>query len=135
LGRQAPGTKVEILIRGIDGLTTAQDGLLQLIQQYRHLSLKCTIIQRRYTIGLRLQLLLEPWSAFSPPAVDAAMRTLVFPTFKAQEYLAAVALPFSLPQERGSFFVRDLLLLWHNITKGMSNGDTAWYNNDRNSFV
>jgi hypothetical protein len=106
---------LEILIRGIDGLTTAQDGLLQLIQQYRHLSLKFTITQRRCTIGLRLQLLLEPWFAFPPPAVDAAMRTLVFPTFTTQEYLAAVALPFPLPQERGSFFVRDLLLLWHSI--------------------
>jgi hypothetical protein len=135
LGRQAPGTKVEILIRGIDGLTTAQDGLLQLIQQYRHLSLKFTITQRRCTIGLRLQLLLEPWFAFPPPAVDAAMRTLVFPTFTTQEYLAAVALPFPLPQERGNFFVRDLLLLWHNIRKGMSNCDAAWYNNNRNSFV
>jgi hypothetical protein len=103
---------LEILIRGIDGLTTAQDGLLQLTQQYRHLSLKFTIIQRRCTIRLRLALLLEPWLAFSLPVVDAAMRTLVF---TAQEYLAAVALPFPLPQERGSFFVRDLLLLWHSI--------------------
>jgi hypothetical protein len=135
LGRQAPGTEVEILIRGIDGLTTAQNGLLRLIQQNRHLSLKFTIIQRRCTIGLRLQLLLEPWFAFSPPAVDAAMRTLVFPTFTAQEYLAAVALPFPLLQQRGSFFVRDLLLLWHNIRKGISNGDAAWYNTNRNSFV
>jgi hypothetical protein len=106
-----------------------------LIQQYRHLSLKFTITQRRCTIGLRLQLLLEPWFAFPPPAVDAAMRTLVFPTFTTQEYLAAVALPFPLPQERGNFFVRDLLLLWHNIRKGMSNCDAAWYNNNRNSFV
>jgi hypothetical protein len=137
LGRQAPGTEVEILIRGIDGLTTAQDGLFRLIQRHRHLKFKFkfTIIQRRCTIGPRFQPFLEPWFAFSPPAVTAAMRTLVFPTFTAQDYLAALALPFLLPRQRGSFFVRDLLLLWHNILQGMSNSDAAWYNNNRNSFV
>jgi hypothetical protein len=83
LGRQAPETEVEILIWGIGGLTTAQDGLYQLIQQHRHLRFNSTIIQRHCTVGPRLQPFLAPWIAFSPPAVTAAMRTLVFLIFTA----------------------------------------------------
>jgi hypothetical protein len=132
LARQAIGTTVEFLIRGIDGLTTAHTGLVELIKQYRHLFLKFTIIQRRCTIGPRLRQFLMHWFAFSPPAVTAWMRTLVFPTFTAQRYMIALNRP---AQPLHLFFIHDLLLVWHYISHGKSSGDASWYNNNRNSFV
>jgi hypothetical protein len=45
-GRQVIGTEVQILVRGIDGLTTARGGLLGLIAQYPNLNLTFIFTQR-----------------------------------------------------------------------------------------
>jgi hypothetical protein len=53
--RQPNGTSVEVLVRGIDGLTTARDGLLGLINQYPNLNFMFIFTQRRkYIIFLSL---------------------------------------------------------------------------------
>jgi hypothetical protein len=134
LGRQPIGTEVEILIRGIDGLTTAHHGLLQLLWRYRHLSFKFTVLQRRCTIGVAMRPILSPWYPLCHPAVSAAMRTHVFPTFTEGQYRAALRLPLP-PQPRGALFVYDLLWLWHLISHGKSSNVHAWFNVNRNSFI
>jgi hypothetical protein len=163
LGRQAPNTDIDMLVRGWDGVSTARSGLQNFLLRWSMQALlrfNFVFFQRRNRVEQHIVDYFESWYRIGGnfinnartlhpgdairlaqatqannmgAQVEAAMRARVHPPFTGQEYLQLCVAVPGTPQERQRNACLQMLYVLEQIN--INKGNAASYNQGRNSFV